>query len=388
MRWCLVLLIFSCASIQAQLYLTPQFSTVDIIPNIAYGEADRYDGSSQTLLLDFYAPSTSEFIPRPLVIYAHGGGFVDQNQTKNLPHIQNYCDSLARRGYAVASIEYRLDTVICNRAIVNAMHDMRAAVRFFKTESSFYGIDSTLIFVTGESAGAITALSTAYVDQEDEVFQVSEGPLASEFTVEGLSGNPNATSSIKAALSLCGGTLVTGSGIVFDTLAMQTAQDPPLVIVHGSADLLVPITGALDLAVRANNLNIPSLFYVLPEATHCPWFTGLPSASAYMDTLILSTVPFMYNCVTSVVDEVSENRLDEMFRVHPVPATDVLRISSSLDGQFSIKVFDISGRLMSSETRFSGSKSNSLDLTDYPPGNYVLNVETDYGRLIRQIVKK
>jgi acetyl esterase/lipase len=82
-------------------------------------------------LCDFYDPALDTMPLRPMVIYVHGGGFIDTNQSKSLIHIAAFCDSLARRGYAAAAINYRLDTSISNRAVINAMHDAKAAVRFF-----------------------------------------------------------------------------------------------------------------------------------------------------------------------------------------------------------------------------------------------------------------
>ena len=140
-----------------QRFIDPIFEAIEVHSDVVYGNAMNYQGVSQDLLLDFYEPVGDVAEKRPLIIYAHGGGFTDTNQTKELVHIAAFCDSMARRGYVVASIDYRLDESISNRSVINAMHDMKAAVRYFKKEMLTYAIDTSLIFVAGESAGAVTA---------------------------------------------------------------------------------------------------------------------------------------------------------------------------------------------------------------------------------------
>jgi len=111
-----------------QRYLSPIFSEIKITSDIEYGSAVNYENTEESLLLDFYEPKNDIESRRPLIIYAHGGGFTNTTQTKELTHIKAYCDSMARRGY------------------------MKAAVRFFKKEMNTYKIDTSLIFVGGESA--------------------------------------------------------------------------------------------------------------------------------------------------------------------------------------------------------------------------------------------
>ena len=68
-----------------------------------------------------------------------------------------YFVTVLPKGYAVASIDYRLDTSISNRAVINAMYDARAAIRFFKAYASTYKIDTAKVFMGGESAGAMSS---------------------------------------------------------------------------------------------------------------------------------------------------------------------------------------------------------------------------------------
>ena len=319
-----LILILNCLvgalALSAQRYLNPVFNSVYVETDIVYGEAVDLMGVSTSLLLDVYQPSGDTETSRPLIVYAHGGGFSDVNQTKNLPHIEAYCDSMARRGYVVASIDYRLDESINNRAVINAMHDMKAAVRYFRANAALYGINEEIIFAGGESAGAITALGVAYVDSESEVSFPPTFPMASNQTVEGDSGNPAFSSSVKATLCLCGGIAAGGTEPLFNVEAIESDQDPALLMMNGTADANIFFEDAVAIAAQAEDIGLPNLFFALPGAVHCPWFVGLPDNEAYLDTLVSSTAPFLYACVSSVIDDVQEIDVDINFSVFPNPA--------------------------------------------------------------------
>jgi len=322
----LVLTLFICTSMFGQRFLTPSFSVLPT-ENILYGENTNYLGNTEELFLDFYEPENDTMAYRPLLIYAHGGGFTDTAQSKDLVHIEAYCDSLAARGYAVASINYRLDSAIHNRAMMNAMHDMKAAVRFFKLHAEDYGINSNLIIVAGESAGAVTALNTAYTNSPSEVHFPASPPFVTDDSVEGSSGNFGINSSVKAVLSLCGGAETSLNNPLFFTENINSEDEPPLVMVHGVEDTFVPIEDALSVAIQAEEIGVPNLFYTMPGADHCPWFWPLENSWEYMDTLISYTVPFMHTCVTEFTNSTAELSAENQVAFYPNPAGEKIEMT-------------------------------------------------------------
>lgn len=352
----LAFFIANCTSL-AQRYLEPIFESVEVTTDITYGNAENYLGESEDLLLDFYQPVDDPLTRRPLIIYIHGGGFTDEAQTKSLVHIGAYCDSMSRRGYATASINYRLDSTISNRAIMNAMYDAKAAVRFFKANFEVYGIDTSLMFIGGESAGAITAMSTNYIRSVGETAFPSTPPMADDLGLEGDSGNPGFSSSTKATLCFCGGTETVFDEPLFDTLAIDLNSDPPVLIVHGSGDPIIPIASTLEIAIRAENIGLPYLFYNMPGATHCPWFFPLENSWEYLDTLIDYTVPFLYACVNAAAD-ISENERPE-FIVYPNPVDDLLTINYSNNVTLLIEITDAEGQLVFSKRIYSDTEINT-----------------------------
>jgi para-nitrobenzyl esterase len=346
----------------AQRYLKPVFTSVNINKNITYGSAMNYGNINQSLLLDFYEPAGDTKTQRPLIIYIHGGGFTDVNQTKTLTHIVAFCDSFALRGYAVASIDYRIDSAINNRAIINAMHDARAAVRFFKTYATTYKIDTAQIFIGGESAGAITSLNVNYITETKEVLYPPVAPYSKINTIEGGSGNAGYSSKTKATLCFCGGTKTASYVPVFDTNAIKRRSDPPLLQLHGTSDPIIPVQYALEVGIRARNIGVPGLFYPLYGATHCPWFYPLKNSWAYLDTLVRYTASFLYAGLTTGIPNIS--MMKGHMKVYPNPAKNKLYIEleNIPDKVREIKILNLLG-----ETVLCKSMGNNSELvfTDY-----------------------
>jgi len=111
-----------------------------------YGNNTTQSGKNIDLKLDVYQPKGDTKAKRPLIVYIHGGGFTknSRNTIKNLGFLQ----TLAKSGFVVASIDYRLIDAEGPTAmpigILNAVEDTRAAIRFFRkdaaTDNKYYHI--------------------------------------------------------------------------------------------------------------------------------------------------------------------------------------------------------------------------------------------------------
>jgi acetyl esterase/lipase len=353
-----------------QRYLHPVFSTVNTTSNIVYGNALNYQHVNEMLQLDFYEPAGDTEIKRPLIIYMHGGGFTDVNQTKTLPHIVMFCDSFARRGYTVASINYRLDTSLSNRAIINAMYDARAAIRFFKANAATYKIDTAQIFMGGESAGAISSLNVNYIDKPSELLYPPVAPYSTDGTVEGNSGNPGYSSKTKATLCFCGGTKTAALDPVFDTTSMKSS-DPPLLQLHGTSDPIIPVQYGLEVAIRANHVHIPSLFYPLYGATHCPWFYSLPNWSKYLDTLVQHTSTFLKAVVvTTGINEIEVRSKNGKVYPNPFSSSTILKVNENLN-EASLMIYNSMGQLVKQIEHING-QTITLHRDNLPSGIYFI----------------
>lgn len=137
-RWIFALLcaILVPASAQAQC------QTFSAIP---YGSYVDGGGQTQDLLLDLLIP-TGALEPTPLVIWIHGGGWFEGSRTTIPPMVSNLCS----RGYAVASVDYRLSGTAIWPAQIQ---DCKGAVRWLRANAATYNLDPDRFGVWGPSAG-------------------------------------------------------------------------------------------------------------------------------------------------------------------------------------------------------------------------------------------
>ena len=189
----------------AQRFKETIFTTLDSIPNIPYGEARNIKHENEKLFLDLYLPHADSVKNRPVLIFIHGGGFV--NGSRKTAVAQNVCKLFASKGYVTASISYRLgieSTKTKNdyaEAMYRAQQDGRTAIRFLKANAFAWGLDTTQFFLAGSSAGAMTSLAIAYMDNSEipkEIDQLQWGPI------EGQPSFMEHSSSVKAVLNFWG----------------------------------------------------------------------------------------------------------------------------------------------------------------------------------------
>ena len=104
------------------------------------------------LQLDFYDP-TAGTGPAPLVVWIHGGGWSGGTRANAGPLF-----ALLPRGYAVASLDYRLTSQEGEWGTASVTwpaqaHDVKAAVRWLRANAGELGVDPCAFISWGSSAG-------------------------------------------------------------------------------------------------------------------------------------------------------------------------------------------------------------------------------------------
>lgn len=236
------------------------FVNVTSSSGITYRSTIDQQGRPVTLQLDVYQPTGDQLTQRPLVIFIHGGGFSGGSRTS--PEIVDEATTLAREGYVTASISYRLTpggcsagapTAACVTAIVNARDDALAAVGFFRTNAAAYGVDQSRIAVAGTSAGAITAANVAF------------------------SSTDSAATAVRAAVSLSGAHILT----------VPDPGDAPLLLLHGTADFVVPYAWAQNTVAAATNAGVRAVLTSWEGDGHVPYL-------AHRTEILEQTRNFLY----------------------------------------------------------------------------------------------
>ncbi len=177
-------------------YLDEVFSDVTVSQNVLYGQnvtvLPALQGQPpvmQPLIADIYEPTGDTLSERPMFLYLHTGNFLPRlvNQTLVGSHRDSsaveICTRLAKRGYVVASIDYRVGwnplastqterTKLLLQAVYRALQDGRTAVRFFRADAdgpNMYKINPSKIGVIGEGSGGYVAYAMASVSHLEEI---------------------------------------------------------------------------------------------------------------------------------------------------------------------------------------------------------------------------
>lgn len=260
---------------------------VNIHKDIQYGEAINHKNQLQALYLDFYEPEQDTVQLRPILIFLHGGSFLKGN--KNLQETTAFCRNLAQRGYAVAAVNYRTEEnylalvlrELLIKATIRAMHDAKASIRYFYKQAKEDGnplrIDTNQIFLGGLSAGAITALHTAYLDNINEADIFLEKYIHDLGGLEGDSGHEGYSTKVRGVVNLAGCMLMKEY--------VNNNKNIPLLNVHYQYDPLLPnyygrpyniftlplMAGSGTISKQMDLIGIYNINHTIPGRGHVPY---------------------------------------------------------------------------------------------------------------------
>jgi acetyl esterase/lipase len=241
----LVIVSLGCGAIRAD---------VTVEESITYGR-----GGDTELKLDIARPDGDG--PFPAIVFIHGGGWYQG-------HRQGYRGQIveaAKRGYVAATISYRLmkfdetkkETTTATPNFPSQIHDAKASIRWLRANADKYHVDPDRIGVTGGSAGGHLSLLVGLTDANSDL--------------EGDGGNPDQSSRVQAVVNVFGPTDMAAcyetssvawifrlfmGGTPDETgetykaaspITYASADDPPILTLHGDRDALVPIAQATTL---------------------------------------------------------------------------------------------------------------------------------------------
>ena len=260
-----------------------------------YHKFDRKD----SLQLDFYKPQGVEK-QLPLLVYVHGGGF--SSGVRNDKNTKKFANAMAEKGYAVASISYRLimkrKGFDCNtktedkiKAFDTAAEDVSYAIKHIIKNMSTFNIDKDKIVISGTSAGAEAVLHLTYV--------YNNKILPKRFKLAGVIG-------------------MAGAIITLDQINMDKAI--PTQLFHGTNDNLVPyhiaahhycspdakgymiLNGSRAIADRLKGLGKSYYLFSINSGTHS--WSGIP-----MRRCITEVTDFLFNDVLNMANRQTERTI-------------------------------------------------------------------------------
>jgi acetyl esterase/lipase len=203
------------------------------------------------------APHYDVYLPeRPSgdsVVMVHGGGFAIG--ARDMKPMRRIAASLLDRGFAVCSVDYRM--IFRGGRLDESLDDVTLAFEHFRAETYRRGLDPARVSILGLSAGATLALLAAArtpVRRVVSCFGLYEldhlnGPLAALIPRLVFRSTDRA---LWAARSPRGATQPTA----------------PTLLLHGTADGLVPYGQAERLAAHRRSLDLPTELVLYPGAPH------------------------------------------------------------------------------------------------------------------------
>ena len=251
--------------------------------DILYKETDGIK-----LYLDLYMPEDAQ--NPPLIMWIHGGAW--RYGDRKLPVMP----WPAERGYALASIEYRLtDQAIFPAHII----DCKDALIWLKQNADKYGYDASRVAAAGDSAGGhlaeLMGTSSGHADWEPNGADCSVqavidyyGPTALGREWPGLSDTDKHISGDDEVQSpFLGAPVLSKQGraraAVANPITYIDGSEPPFLILHGDADDVVPFKQSLWLRDALESVGVPVSLHRVHGGGH--GFAG-PDISSVIDCFL------------------------------------------------------------------------------------------------------
>lgn len=261
-------LMATAALVAQDFYTTEVFTEVTETEGIVYGSGLLANGNSVNLELDVYTPNGDNRTDRPLIIVAHQGSFIPEYGDKNDQYLIDYATSMAKRGFVVATINYRegwgfspLNTAEQNAreilpAAWRAIQDFKTAIRFFRQNiaegGNTYGLDSRKIIGSGFGAGGYLPINSQIIDNPAEL-TIPELQRKNCFLGScSANGTPyidSLNASLLGIFSTAGGSpgysnnlelVVNNSGAIPTTKLMDLGTNPLVISTHAENDQATP----------------------------------------------------------------------------------------------------------------------------------------------------
>lgn len=218
----------------------------------------HYAEQSAAQRLDLYLPASGDG-PFPLVVWIHGGGF--SGGSKSLDAAAS-ARRMVDRGFAVASLEYRLSG---EAKFPAAVLDLKAAVRHLRANAALYHVATARVGAWGSSAGghlaAFLGVTGGVADFEDASLGNAAQSSRIQAVVDWYGPSDLMQMDADGAVQGCprfGGTghddasspeglwlgakpsSVSALTMRASPVSWVSADDPPFIVQHGGVDCTVP----------------------------------------------------------------------------------------------------------------------------------------------------
>ena len=257
------ILLFSCS--------IDQEKDSDLLPALEISNASY--GSDARQKMDVYLPAGRSVKETPVLIYIHGGAWIDGDKSEFL-QVKPLVEQIFP-GYAMISFNYRLyDFVSKQNRFPAQEEDVKAALLYIRSKLAKWNLSDKII-LSGASAGGHLALLHGLKNRESDIKGLIAFFPPTDLT--SLFGFNNLTT--LGLTEIMGGTPMTAPANYQNSSPVNFASsdDPPIIFFHGETDQVVPISQSERLETTLKNTQIRHQFIRVPNQGH--GFTAETNAS-------------------------------------------------------------------------------------------------------------
>ena len=234
-----------------------------VVPGVTYLTANNWEAK-----LDVYAVRNAAR-PTPTLIYIHGGGWVAGTKEGSFLSILPYLEM----GWAAVNVEYRLARVSQAPA---AVEDCLCALRWVIRNAKEYNFDTSKLVVTGHSAGGHLSLTTGMIPASAGLDRQCPGnedlKVAAIINWYGITdvGDLFEGANKQSYAVTWMGSMLNRNEIATRVSPLTYVRSglPPILTIHGDADVTVPYSHAVRLHAALEKAGVPNQLLTIPGGKH------------------------------------------------------------------------------------------------------------------------
>lgn len=227
--------------------------------DVVYTKVDGWDGR-----MDLYLAPKSEG-PAPVIINIHGGGW-----NKGVKESQTGFKTFFKMGYSVANVEYRLADQASAPA---AVEDVRCALIYLIKNAKELNIDTSKIVVMGGSAGGHLALMAGMLANDHRfdkncpgVENIKVAAIIDKYGITDVGGWAMKSKSVARWLGDRKDDVKLAASL--SPINYVDKSNPPIFIVHGDADPVVPYEQSVALHKKLKKAGVKVEFMTVEDGLH------------------------------------------------------------------------------------------------------------------------
>lgn len=227
-------------------------------------------GNHSAQAIDVYLPENRNSQTKT-IIFIHGGFWFSGDKAEMSAMARQFRD----KGYATASVNYRLTGTAENNTHPAQVSDIGDAIEFIQTRAAEWKISADEVALIGTSAGGHLALLYTYAYN-------SRGDVKTVISLAGptnLVNMPNASIQQKLVVRGFLGDAAENIPAVYQQaspISHVSSTSKPTLLLHGKLDVVVPYQQSLDLKTKLDQFGVRNKLVTYENLGHDAGFDEIP----------------------------------------------------------------------------------------------------------------